>query len=148
MTVDQSLEDDLLNYERKCYNEGYAEGLSKGREQGFVEGRELGIQTGFQRYLSLGVLAGRAELWNRDRNKLDEKVLARLDKLSSLVDVQDYTNNPSTVEKVDFNIKQALNKARNVASATKSPAVNAHEIKIAYQREDNIEDLWILILWH
>lgn len=55
--------EDLLDLEKKFYQEGYELGLEDGRQAGLTEGKVFGIEKGFEKALEMGRLHGRARVW-------------------------------------------------------------------------------------
>lgn len=136
--------DELLNFEQQCYDQGYKEGLKKGKIQGHTEGRELGVQTGFQRYLSMGILQARSQIWHRESESEQEKTAVK--NLQSMVATPELTNDPQVVEDIDRRIRLAKNKCRTLAASRQSPKVEVYEQRIMYRRDADdttaIEDMY------
>lgn len=55
--------DAALNIEDDSYTEGYNLGHNDGSKAGLLEGRAFGLEKGFEKFLDLGRLHGRAEVW-------------------------------------------------------------------------------------
>lgn len=55
--------DSLLNLEDKYHAEGYTTGLEDGARAGRIEGRTFGLEKGFEKFIELGRLGGRADVW-------------------------------------------------------------------------------------
>ncbi|MCJ1279986.1 hypothetical protein MMC21_007811 [Puttea exsequens] len=54
---------DILALDEKFYTEGYNLGARDGEHSGRTKGRAFGIETGFEKYITMGKLHGRAEVW-------------------------------------------------------------------------------------
>lgn len=130
---------EVLDFEEECRREGYYEGLVKGEVDGLIEGRTAGLQTGFERYLPLGVLQGRVAAWRL--NKLSEKQEKAVESLATLASPPVIDNEGSTFSDFERRIKLAKNKARMIATATQSPAVNATELQVRMQKEEAVEEI-------
>ncbi|KAK7208430.1 hypothetical protein BZA70DRAFT_287734 [Myxozyma melibiosi] len=68
--MDDDLFDSLLNLESDFYQEGYNEGFADGVRSGTSEGMQFGLQTGFHRFLSVGIISGRCEIWKHAKPPL------------------------------------------------------------------------------
>ncbi|ORY85712.1 hypothetical protein BCR37DRAFT_397313 [Protomyces lactucae-debilis] len=75
-----------LNLEEAYYAEGYREGATLGAQQGLIEGRIYGAQIAYERFLQVGLLYAKLDIWRAyathgdSKPKLD-KALARLEAL-------------------------------------------------------------------
>ncbi|KAF2117880.1 hypothetical protein BDV96DRAFT_489873 [Lophiotrema nucula] len=56
--------DTLLTLEDTLYTTAYTHGTRDGAHAGRIEGRVFGLEKGFEKYSSMGVLHGRALVWN------------------------------------------------------------------------------------
>ena len=55
--------DDLLELENNYYTEGYDAGVADSTYAGIIEGKAFGIEKGYEKALDLGMLHGRALIW-------------------------------------------------------------------------------------
>ncbi|KAJ9619583.1 hypothetical protein H2203_008363 [Taxawa tesnikishii (nom. ined.)] len=66
-TPQQSRDDDpfdaLLDLEEQYYIEGYNLGVADGSRAGRIEGRVFGLEKGFEKFATMGALAGRCAVW-------------------------------------------------------------------------------------
>lgn len=53
----------LHNLEEDFYQSGYSLGVTDGARAGRIEGRAFGLQKGFEKFVDLGKLAGRSNVW-------------------------------------------------------------------------------------
>jgi len=56
--------DDLLNLEEQYYEEGYQQGYADGLRQSKLEAKLFGIEKGFEKFLIMGKLQARAQIWH------------------------------------------------------------------------------------
>lgn len=78
--------DSLLSLESQYHTEGYGLGYADGSRAGRIEGRVFGLEKGFEKFLELGRLNGRADVWQArlpDQSKAKEDA-ANVDKLPML----------------------------------------------------------------
>lgn len=130
----------FLNY--RYFDEGFEEGQIAGKIAGIHEGAEFGIQTAFQRYIAIGVLLGRIEVWKRqieaykkqassmDSNDDNEKKdlekfitkastsVASLEKMLSPSSIP-MTNSDEDVAKLEVLIRKAKSKAKIISNLMK-----------------------------
>ena len=84
--VDDAL-DGLLNLEENYYQEGYDLGEADGTHAGLVEGKLFGVEKGFEKAMSMGWLAGRADVWLR-RSRQSEALSLQAAEVSSPLSVE------------------------------------------------------------
>ena len=136
--------DSLLSLEDQYYNEGRALGVADGARSGRIEGRVFGLEKGFEKFASMGALAGRCSIWEArlstslTRIGSDGKDIvskqgyndglaplasnSRLEKhvqtLSALVEAESLStqNNEDAVSDFDDRLKRAEGKAKVISS--------------------------------
>ncbi|MDI1487230.1 MAG: hypothetical protein OHK93_006499 [Ramalina farinacea] len=64
--------DAVLDLEEGFFQEGYELGLADGERAGRIEGRAFGLEKGFEKYIAMGRLHGRAQVWAGSLNDMDE----------------------------------------------------------------------------
>lgn len=141
-----------LSLEQEFSQKGYAEGLKDGKQAGLSEGKHYGIQTAFQRYMAVGILQARCDLWqNSIANPKDdgsgekpiksEKIEKHLAQLKSCVQDVPMTNSDSDVEVVTKGMAKAKAKAKVIASLCKDHnAIRLYDDKMNLKSlEENIE---------
>ena len=64
--------DDVLDLEETFFQEGYKLGLADGERAGRIEGRAFGLEKGFEKYIAMGRLHGKAQVWAGSLNDMDE----------------------------------------------------------------------------
>ena len=57
--------DEILNLEQDFYRDGYELGVQDGKKAGMVEGRFFGLEKGFEKFMTMGDMHGRADVWAR-----------------------------------------------------------------------------------
>lgn len=124
--------DALLSLEDQYHHEGYTLGLADGARAGRIEGRTFGLEKGFEKYLELGRLNGRADIWksrlssndgsNRvsdsdvsgiQRLEASERLRKHINRLHDLTDPETISteNSEGSVEDFDGRLKDAKAKA-------------------------------------
>ena len=63
--VDESTDpfDAVLGLEEEFFQKGYKLGLTDGERAGRIEGRAFGLEKGFEKYMAMGRLNGKAQVW-------------------------------------------------------------------------------------
>ena len=64
--------DAVLDLEEEFFQEGYKLGLADGERAGRIEGRAFGLEKGFEKYIAMGRLHGKAQVWAGTPNDMDE----------------------------------------------------------------------------
>lgn len=64
--------DAVLDLEEDFFQEGYNLGLADGERAGRIEGRAFGLEKGFEKYIAMGRLHGKAQVWAGSLNDMDE----------------------------------------------------------------------------
>lgn len=120
--------EDLLNLETNFYDEGYKEGMADGKKAGLREGAEFGIQTGYQRYIALGVLRGRLQIWrakffnnndSSDHHPNAERIKKNIEGLEAMLKDISTTNSNEDVSQLEALLRKAKSKAKVTASLIK-----------------------------
>jgi fructose-1-phosphate kinase PfkB-like protein len=134
--------DPLLNLEEQYYDEGYEEGKRDGKHAGFLEGKQFGLQTGYQRFLSIGVLQGRLDIW-KDNLKENEKVQRHLNQFETVIDNVPMSNSEADVEEFEKRLKKAKAKTKVICSVGKDNIpVKVYDDQIDLKHtEEVIEDV-------
>jgi len=110
-----------LNVEENSYAEGFAQGTEDGASAGRDEGRIFGYQKGFEKFLEMGQICGRAQIWKSRLDSSNSSTLAgnpRLEKLvQSLLALTDLKQIPTenteeAVEDFDEKLKKARSKVK------------------------------------
>ena len=70
--------DEILDLEEKFYKEGYDLGSADGKVAGLNEGRLFGLEKGFEKYVAMGEMHGRAEVWTQRMQQRVEKETSAL----------------------------------------------------------------------
>lgn len=131
----------------RYYIEGHQEGQKDGEKAGFIEGRQFGIQTGFQRFLTLGILQGRTEIWKdqvqerADSAVKHERLAKNVDQMKEALCNISMTNNDVDVETLEKTLKYGKVKSKLIISSLKDPyALNLHDDKLDLKpTEETIE---------
>jgi hypothetical protein len=55
--------DEILSLEDGFYNEGFELGTTDGANAGRIEGRVFGLEKGFEKYVQMGRLHGKSQVW-------------------------------------------------------------------------------------
>ncbi|KAF4550010.1 Hypothetical protein D9617_19g103150 [Elsinoe fawcettii] len=84
--------DTLLTLESQYHAEGHALGVADGSKAGRIEGRIFGMQKGFEKFSSMGALAGQCALWEA------RMLLSRAPANSRITDVSASANSSSVAE--------------------------------------------------
>lgn len=142
--------EDLLNLETNFYDEGYREGMADGKKAGLREGAEFGIQTGYQRYIALGVLRGRVQVWRakffNESAPSDHANVERIKKnikgLEAMLKDIPITNSDEDVAQLEALLRKAKSKAKVTSSLIKDPEpLVYHDGTVGLRStEDAIED--------
>lgn len=144
--------DNVLNLEEQHYKEGYKEGVLDGKRAGYLEGRHYGLQTGFQRFMSIGIMQGRLDVWKNtisnsdqadsDRAARNAKHIAQLE---SVLDPETLpmTNEDEDVDEFEKRLKRAKAKAKVVATIAKDTStIRIYDDTIPLKNtEEVIEDM-------
>lgn len=143
-----------ISLESDSYDKGYNDGVLDGERSGIAEGKHYGIQTAFQRYLSLGILQARYDLWNNINNsstsiqdeddsqkKLGTKVAKHLTQLKACVEDLPLTNSDQEVEHVTKSLAKGKAKAKVISSLMKdAQLVRLYDEQLNLKSlEENIE---------
>lgn len=108
--------DDALSLEANFYSEGFQEGQEQHAREQFLEGKIYGLQTGFQRFLIVGYLQGLLEFWRQTTTNID----SHLDQMEKALQKITSSNDDSAVAQYEKAVNSARNKARIIASLTKT----------------------------
>lgn len=137
--------DGALDIEDEFYAKGYRDGQEQSAREQFVEGKIFGLQTGFQRFLVVGYLQGLVGEWKKLENASVASHLAQLEKLVSDIPT---SNGDHEVELYEKAVLKARNKARVVATITKTSEKIAaldrlvKEVGGLLQVSENVEEMW------
>lgn len=71
--------DTLLTLESQYHAEGLALGISEGSAKGRIEGRVFGLEKSFEKFIELGRLGGRAQVWNARLPNHDQAASSQLE---------------------------------------------------------------------
>ncbi|KAH0289948.1 DUF1715-domain-containing protein [Aureobasidium namibiae CBS 147.97] len=124
--------DSLFNLEEEYYTEGYNLGVADGSRAGRIEGRLFGLEKGFEKFATMGALAGRNAIWEAripDQNSAtaENESKFRLPKLSGGARLQKHLqtlfalteaeslsteNNEDSVSDFDDRLKRAEGKVK------------------------------------
>lgn len=150
--------DELLNLEEHYYKEGYAQGVADGTQAGRIEGRTFGLEKGFDKYVSLGTIAGQCAVWQArldERNRTaglpplaaNSRLAKHVDTLAALVDVDtlSHDNTEEAVAEFDDRLKAARGKAKIISnivgeSSSSSSSQDTTTTKSSTKDQSNIED--------
>jgi hypothetical protein len=88
-------------------------------EAGFLEGKQFGIQTGFQRFVSIGILQGRLQVWQEKLDMTNPKIQKHVQQMKSFLDDLPISNSDDNVEQVEKMLKRAKAKAKVLSSLAK-----------------------------
>jgi hypothetical protein len=125
--------EDVHHLEETFYKEGYEQGIADGSKAGRLEGRAFGLEKGFEKFVELGKLAGRAQVWsNRTKRSGDDgnsgaQIISKVPSLPSNLRLQKHLvmlsalsdpatfstmNNEEAVADFDDRFKRATAKAK------------------------------------
>jgi hypothetical protein len=92
--MSSDLFDASLNLEETYYADGYKEGSEIGAKQGLIEGRIYGAQVSYERFLQVGLLYAKLDLWRAQaaQSPTKPKLEKSLDRLQALLDALPRTN--------------------------------------------------------
>jgi hypothetical protein len=126
--------EDVLNLEDQYYSEGYRLGVDDGTKSGRIEGRVFGLEKGFAKFLDMGVLNGRAAVWQArlprpitvvdgDGDRVvpqlgtNARLYKHMDRLAALSDPDDLTtaNTEDSVSEFNYRLKDARAKGALIA---------------------------------
>jgi hypothetical protein len=132
--------EDVLNLEDQYYREGYQLGVDDGTKSGRIEGRVFGLEKGLAKFLDMGVLNGRAAVWQARLPQPDDppryitvvdghgdgvvpqlganaRLHKHVDRLAALSDPDDLTtaNTEDSVSEFDHRLKDARAKGALIA---------------------------------
>ncbi|KAK9466793.1 hypothetical protein V1512DRAFT_192213, partial [Lipomyces arxii] len=131
--------DDVLSLEESFYNEGYNNGIKDGEKAGTSEGKQFGLETGFQRFLTLGIVQGRCEIWNKQ-----SKQSRQLQVLTEMIAAVDVSNTEHAVDEFSKTIKTVRNRVKVVQRLMKDPVTVDLEddaVKVLDQQDETVEDV-------
>lgn len=134
---------------RRYYNDGFEEGLNDGQQAGLLEGKQFGIQTAFQRFLSVGIVQGRVDVWTQKAEPGGDgggngRMAKHLNQLSTTISEIPQSNSDQDVADFEKLLKKARAKLKVVSSLGKDDfPVNLYETgSISLQStEEVIEDM-------
>jgi hypothetical protein len=122
-------EDDIfsaaLTLEDTAYATGHAQGLADGERAGRAEGRLFGLTHGFDKYLEIGRLQGRTDVWSKrvtgqqsgnDKLRGNLRVKRHVDSLLELTDPahSPAVNDEEAVDAFEERVKRARAKVKMV----------------------------------
>lgn len=142
-TNSEELFDPLLNLEEQYYDEGYEEGKKDGKHAGYLEGKQFGLQTGYQRFLSIGILQARVDIW-KEKLQDNEKVQKHLNQLETVVKNIPMSNKEEDVEDFEKRLKKAKAKSKVISSVGKDTSfpVQLYDDQVELKHsEEVIEDV-------
>lgn len=119
--------DDLFGLEEKYYDEGFKQGLIDGSKQSQLSARLFGIEKGFEKFVALGQLQAKANMWAARMRPhstagsdglpplpANDRTLKHLDTLLALVDPKtiSFANTDEAVSEFDDRVKRAHAKVK------------------------------------